>query len=739
MLSALLPVTLVAFAGNIILGFFTYSKNPRSYTNRSFFLFTIAIAMYLIANYLTLIQSNDYMTLFWIRATMSSALIINLLFFLFVSGFPESKLTLAKKYLWPAIIFTIVMLPLAFTGFIFKSIVPSTNQPVANFGMVFFLAHTVVLLGGGGYVLVRKFLKASGVERVQVKLLLLGTILMFLAIITTNLLFVIILNSTAFVGLLPVYTLVFVSFISYAIVKHGFFDISLIVARTVSFTLLIVILGVAYSVLYALITTLVLGASQSLEKILMSAFLALFMAATFQPIRRFTEKVTDKFFYKNRYDEKELLYSLTLIMASTFRLDELSKRFLAELLRQMRIQKGMLALIGKNKEVVVVAHSNFQNASAVNGSLLAPVLTENGILLSDELAEDSAKAVMKALGVKLATCLRTEGSNVGILLLGEKLSGDIYTPEDVRVLQIVAPEVAIAVQNAQSFEAVSKFNVTLREKVERATADLQKANTRLRDLDQLKDDFVSMASHELRTPMTAIRSYTWMALNRADVPLSEKIKKYLARTLISTERLINLVNDMLNISRIESGRVEIKPAVFDVQTLVADVLMEVAAKAKEKNLNLKIVHAGVPQVFADSDKVHQVLLNLLGNAMKFTPENGAITVSLFSDGNFVETSIKDTGVGILPEDLQRLFKKFGRLDNSYVAAATAGGTGLGLYISKSLINLMGGMIRGSSEGKGKGSVFTFSLPAATAKNMAESAKYTRKVQGEAKPLEPAAI
>lgn len=271
------------------------------------------------------------------------------------------------------------------------------------------------------------------------------------------------------------------------------------------------------------------------------------------------------------------------------------------------------------------------------------------------------------------------------------------------------------------------------------TQQIYKMNAQLHQLDKLKNDFISVASHELRTPMTAIRSYVWMAIYRSDVPISEKLKKYLYRTLISTERLINLVNDMLNISRIESGKIEITPAKFDILALVDDVIIEVTPKAREKDLKIEVLKSQVPEVFADVDKVRQVILNLLGNSLKFTPISGKITISFFSDGQTVSTSVKDSGVGISKDDLQRLFKKFGRLDNSYVAAATSGGTGLGLYISKSLIDLMGGKIKGESEGQGKGSTFSFSLPAAVPSVLSNADKYTKKVPGEAKLLEPVAI
>ena len=265
-------------------------------------------------------------------------------------------------------------------------------------------------------------------------------------------------------------------------------------------------------------------------------------------------------------------------------------------------------------------------------------------------------------------------------------------------------------------------------------------NAKLHQLDKLKDDFVSVASHELRTPMTAIRSYAWMALYRSDVSLSEKLKRYLTRTLVSTERLINLVNDMLNVSRIESGRIEVNPKGFDILELSKTVGEEVQAKAGEVGVKVMVTEAKLPQVFGDPDKVHQVLLNFIGNSLKFTPSGGSVTVSFFTDGQMLDISIKDTGVGMSQEDLGKLFQKFGRLDSSYTAVSTSGGTGLGLYISKSLVDLMKGKIWVSSDGVGKGATFSFSLPIATPELLKEAEKFAIKpTGGEAKALESVVI
>lgn len=320
----------------------------------------------------------------------------------------------------------------------------------------------------------------------------------------------------------------------------------------------------------------------------------------------------------------------------------------------------------------------------------------------------------------------------------KKLTGVLVLASGKRADQIDNEEIEFGMMITRLIDLAFRLEDT-EQSLTKITQQVYEMNAKLHQLDKLKDDFVSIASHELRTPMTAIRSYAWMALNRPDIPLSEKMKKYLSRTLISTERLINLVNDMLNVSRIEAGRIEVTPKAFDITYLAKEVMEDVAAKAAEKGIKLTVLETKIPQVFADSDKLHQVLLNLVGNSLKFTPSGGSIQISFFSDGKVVETSVKDSGTGIIKEDLSRLFQKFARLDNSYVAMSTTGGTGLGLYICKNLIDLMHGKIWASSEGLGKGSTFSFSLPVATEDLIEKSDTFRIKPIGEAKPLEPVAI
>ncbi|MBI5123609.1 GAF domain-containing sensor histidine kinase [Candidatus Roizmanbacteria bacterium] len=253
--------------------------------------------------------------------------------------------------------------------------------------------------------------------------------------------------------------------------------------------------------------------------------------------------------------------------------------------------------------------------------------------------------------------------------------------------------------------------------------EVQAANERLKQLDKLKDEFVSVASHELRTPMTAVKSYLWMTLDGRGGELTEKQKFYLERAYTSVDRLIRLVNDMLNVSRIDSGRIDVILKAVDLKQLVREVFEEVMPKAKELRLDLVMnPDQVVPQALADADKIKEVLFNLIGNSLKFTPQNGSITVSFAQKGNMLETTVADTGTGIEAADIPKLFTKFSMIANSYMADRPIQGTGLGLYISKSIVELHGGKIWAISAGSGKGTQFTFSLKIPTQEDLDQLAK-----------------
>jgi PAS domain S-box-containing protein len=234
--------------------------------------------------------------------------------------------------------------------------------------------------------------------------------------------------------------------------------------------------------------------------------------------------------------------------------------------------------------------------------------------------------------------------------------------------------------------------------------------THEREVDRMKTEFVSLASHELRTPLTAIKGFTQMVLEGDAGEINEEAREYLGVALNNADRLIALVNDLLDISRIESGRVQLKSEPVDLDEVVQAVSATMQQKLKEKEQSLTVsVDPAAVRVIGDRDKLVQVLTNYVSNAHKYTPAGGAISIVVKTQDDFAHVSVNDNGHGISEQDQRRLFSRFYRVDNEMTREV--GGTGLGLSIVKQLIELQGGQV-GVQSILGAGSTFTFTVPLA---------------------------
>ena len=245
--------------------------------------------------------------------------------------------------------------------------------------------------------------------------------------------------------------------------------------------------------------------------------------------------------------------------------------------------------------------------------------------------------------------------------------------------------------------------------LEQRNVELRRANEALQRLNQLKSDLVSTVSHELRTPLTTIREFTSILSDRIAGPTTDEQQEYLGIIKANVDRLGRIINDLLDMARIEAGRIFLNREFIEVVPLVKHVLKSVQPLADSKQLDLgMVVPKSLAGTFGDTDKVTQVLLNLVGNAIQHTKPSGRVTVRVQEGPNDIQFTVEDTGVGVAKEDLPKLFEKFQQLRRSS-KARDAKGTGLGLAISKRLVELHGGRIWAESE-PGKGSRFHFTLP-----------------------------
>lgn len=245
--------------------------------------------------------------------------------------------------------------------------------------------------------------------------------------------------------------------------------------------------------------------------------------------------------------------------------------------------------------------------------------------------------------------------------------------------------------------------------LEERNAELRRANDELKRVDQVKSDLVSMVSHELRTPLATIKEFTAILQDEIAGPVSPSQREYLGIMTANIDRLSRIIDDLLDMAKIEAGRVLLNKGFVEVGPLLEQVVQSLRPLAEGKQLTLKVqLPKLVTGVFADVDKVTQVLVNLLSNAIKFTNPGGFVTLSVAEQPNDVEFHVTDTGAGIPAEDLPKLFEKFQQL-RRVPGPGGSKGTGLGLAISKRLVELHGGRIWAASR-PGQGSTFSFALP-----------------------------
>jgi signal transduction histidine kinase len=259
-----------------------------------------------------------------------------------------------------------------------------------------------------------------------------------------------------------------------------------------------------------------------------------------------------------------------------------------------------------------------------------------------------------------------------------------------------------------------------------ATTELRAANERLKELDRLKDDFVSTVTHELRTPLTSIRAFSEILRDNPGLDAAER-QKFLGIVIQESERLTRLINQVLDLAKLESGRAEWRVSRVDLEAVIDESIAATGQLFRSRDVALEARLApGVPPVRADRDRLLQVLINLLSNAAKFAPsEKGRVVVVLAAADGLVRVSVADNGPGVRDEDQKMIFEKFRQAGDTMTEKPK--GTGLGLPISRQIIEHFGGRLRVQSA-PGEGATFVFELPQA---GMADSPEAGHEAAGKA--------
>ena len=311
-------------------------------------------------------------------------------------------------------------------------------------------------------------------------------------------------------------------------------------------------------------------------------------------------------------------------------------------------------------------------------------------------------------GSVICVPLRIKERTFGLIYVENSLSTDLYTEDDLEFIGIFASQAAISLQNAFSYRKVEELYLSLERKVRERTRELLENKRKLEDANRLKSEFLANMSHELRTPLNAVIAMSEILLERTFGELNEKQEVYLQHILESGVHLLSLINDVLNLSKVEAGQLHLELDLVDLHEWIQASLVVVRERATKHDISLRF-EPGTEDALVQGDarRLKQVLINLLSNAVKFTPDGGQVTVRTSKDAAGVIVCVEDTGIGIAPEDQLIVFEEFRQVDSSY--SRRYEGSGLGLALCKKFIELHGGKIWLESE-EGKGSKFYFCLP-----------------------------
>lgn len=696
-----------AILGVVSIAFFVLFNNPNNNKNRIFALWNVFTAAWLFFLFMADISTSETSALWLLRFALFFGSLVFLFFYFFSLVFPtQRKINLVRQFIY-TLPLTLVAL-LSFTPYVVSSVtIADFGVQPQDIGFAYAVSDLVGLfyLLLGVVIMLTKYRKASAKEKSQVKFVLFGIAVATVVNVFTGIILTLLRLDTNLILFGSFSLFIFSLFVAYSIIKHRFFDIRLAVARSVAYMLLLTTLGSLYGLAIFGLSS-IFFADQLLNSTQQFAYiiLAIIVAFTFQPLRKFFEKLTDRIFYRDKYDSREVVEQLGGIFASQIDIAVIIEN-------SLKIISGAIKPI-RAQIVVLDEHRIYRTANYGGDSFSVSVKElkqfHHNVSVADELEGGEIKRLMANRGLALVSRLITQEGVVGYILLGSKQNGSIYVNQDVSLLETAGPGLAVAIQNARSFEKIADFNLTLQERIKEATKRLRYQNQRLKELDEAKDEFISMASHQLRTPLTSIKGYLSM-LNEGDAgKLSSKQGKFADLAYTSAQRMVYLIADMLNVSRINTGKLVIDKNSVDLEKVVRDEIrqLERTAKAHGVNIKLSTPHAKLPKVELDEGKMRQVIMNFLDNAMYYSP-NSTIEVKLEAVSEKLRFSVKDHGIGVPKAEKEKLFKKFYRAPNA--KKARPDGTGLGLYMAKMVVELQGGNIIFDST-EGKGSTFGFEFP-----------------------------
>ena len=694
-----------AIIGIATLSFVVLLRNTRHITNQAFALLGAGIVAWLSMLFMADIAATQEQALFFMRFAQVISTILPLLFLYFCYVFPAPRVLDLARGLFLSLP-AIFILPLSYSELMIRNVeIAEFSAVISEFGPIYIVLNLYMIsyLLGGVLLLFRKKRSLNVKQKSQVNVVLMGIILAISTNVVTGFILVLAGGAGVITLLGGLSFFVFSGFVSYAIVKHRMFDIRAVIARSLAYLASVVLVAVIYTALaLGLVDILLFDIDVAFSQQIIYVTVTVLLAFAFQPIKNFFNRLTDRLFYRDRYYTEEVLNRLGKVFVNKSNSFELLDESLEIITSTLKTKTGYLVVMDGD-EIYKISATPGVDKSAINLEVLT--YFKQPLTMYDETRQGDAEyKKLRELDIYVALRLELQEGLIGYLLLSEKQSGATFTKQDVNLLEILSQELAVAIQNAKNYEEIQAFSEKLKKEVDAATAELKEKNRRLEELDRAKDDFISMASHQLRTPLTSIKGYLSMLLDGDAGKIPKKQREFIDLAFVSSQRMAHLISDLLNVSRISTGKLTIDTEEFDLNAVTQEEVEQLQQQAKARGVQLTY-HAADKPVMAtlDEGKIRQVIMNFTDNAIYYAPQ-GEVKVYVDDKDGVVELRVEDNGIGVAETDKEQLFSKFYRAENA--RQVRPDGTGLGLYMSKQVIEAQGGEIIFDSK-EGEGSTFGF--------------------------------
>jgi signal transduction histidine kinase len=499
---------------------------------------------------------------------------------------------------------------------------------------------------------------------------------------------------------------------------------------------------VAYGLAAFLLSWLVFGGAHTFKSQLLVGLIVSFLIAVgFRPFYDWLKKVTDSFLFKGGYNAEELISETSEFLSRTLEIKQITSALKERIIEAFRLEKMEIVVLEDKEQEVSPKYSSLIKANRHKEEVITRLIdyfqTNQEVLVFEEIERKKKEGfsfgknlpplkALKKLHTAVVLPLFVKDELIGLFLLGDKKSGDMFSQEDIKTLDTIASQTAIALQNARSYEKMKDFSKTLQEEVDRQTKELREAYEELKKLDKAKSEFISLASHQLRTPVSVIRGVASM-MKEGDLEKipPERKEKLIEGLCEKSLKLENIIDDILNATEMTSAKFKVKKKraeKMDLAETIKKIVEDFKQAAEKKNIKLIFENKTEEEIkaYVQKNYFQEAISNLIDNAVKYTPnekarkkmdnlkqEQGKVKVTITKKQNYVIISVKDNGIGIPKEELPKLFEKFVRGSNA--RDMYTDGSGLGLFIVKEIIEGHRGKVEIESD-RGEGTKIKVKLP-----------------------------